>query len=279
MPGLAHLNPLSCRSLRLLGALGEHIDQRAWPASFRVGLAFRPEFRGLFLPLLPLPAGGMRLARQGSAGRLHRVVLHVKEVRRVVRAQARFRLGNEGLGRIAGHLADGDRQRGKLRAGTLLPGLGITLRLVLFDEDEVRHRFDGHQADLRMKGLVLAEGNLAGRHRRGEPLVFLLAETDQKRLQFLGDRLLGSIGGSDECIQAAKPEKPTQVAQPAIAGLDEDQMGGREQPVEKVQTLGGFQKPRHRFGTGTALDQRPLPPDPLAQGPRRHVQLACDAPA
>ena len=102
------------------------------------------------------------------------------------------------------------------------------------------------------------------------------AETDQKRLQFLGHRLLGSIGRGNEFVQTAELEKPTQVAQPAIAGLAEHHMGGREQPVEKVQALGGFQKPCYRLGTGTVRQQRSLPPDPVVQRPRRHVQLACD---
>ena len=92
----------------------------------------------------------------------------------------------------------------------------------------------------------------------------------------VGLRACPALGGGDEDVQAAELEKPTQVTQSAIAGLDKHQMGGREQPVQKVQAFGGFQKPRYRFGPGTVLDQRPLPPDPVVQGPRRHVQLACN---
>ena len=145
------------------------------------------------------------------------------------------------------------------RAGALLPGLRIALRLVLLDEDEVRHRFDGHQTDLWMKGFILAEGNLAGRHRGGKSLVFLLAETDQQRLHLLGHHLLGSIGRGDELVQTAQFQKPTQVAQTAIVGLDEHQMGGREQSMEEVESLGRFQEPRHAGSATNCSRSTPAP--------------------
>jgi hypothetical protein len=94
--------------------------------------------------------------------------------------QGRFGVCDKGFGRIAGHLEDGDWQRGKLGTGALLPSRRIPLWLVLFDEDEVRHRLDGYQTDLRMKGLVLAERDLAGRHLLGQSRVFLLAKTNQE---------------------------------------------------------------------------------------------------
>ena len=115
--------------------------------------------------------------------------------------QVGFGVRDQGFGRIAGHLADSDRQRGKLRVGALLPGRRIPLRLVLFHEDEVGHRLDGYQTDLGMKGFILAERNLAGRHVRGESRIFLLAETDQKRFQLLGHRLLGPVGRGDELAE------------------------------------------------------------------------------
>ena len=76
----------------------------------------------------------------------------------------------------------------------LVPGGGVPLRLILFQEEEVRDGFDGHQADLRVEGLVFAEADLACRHGGGQALVFLLAEGDQQGLHLLGHGLLGTIG-------------------------------------------------------------------------------------
>ena len=137
LPLLADRKPLAGRRFRLLGTLGEHLDQRVGASGFPGRLAFGLKVGGLLRALHQFAPRGLRLARQRAAGRPHRVVLHVKEVRRVMRAQTRFGLGDEGLRRIAGHLADGHWQRGQLRGGTLLPSLGIAARLVLFDEDEV----------------------------------------------------------------------------------------------------------------------------------------------
>ena len=114
-----------------------------------------------------------------------------------------------------------------------------------------------------MKGLVLAEGDLLRRHGGGKPLVFLCAEADQQRLHFGGHGLLRAVGRGDKGIQTTQLQKPPQVAQPAITGLTEHQMGGGEDPVEKVQARGGFQKPGRRCRPGTVLDQLPLALDPV----------------
>ena len=190
--------------------------------------------------------------------------------------QVRFRVCNNRFGRIAGHLTHGHRQRSEFLAGALLPGFCITLGLVLFDEDEVRHRLDGHQTDLRMEGLILAERNLAGRHLGGEPSVFFLAETNQQRLHLLGHRLLSSVGWGDEFVQTAQVQKPTQVAQATIVGLQEDQVGSREQSMEEVEPVRRFQEPRHALGPGTVFDQSPLAANPVLQRPRGNIQFACN---
>ena len=145
------------------------------------------------------------------------------------------------LGLIADDLTHGNRQGGKLRAQTPIPGVSIPLRLIFFQNEEIGHRFHPHQADLGMKRLVQGHADFPRGHPRGQPLIFLLAERDQQRLHLLGDGLLGAVGRGDELVQAAQFQERTQVAKAAVVGLNEDQMGGRQHPVQDGQAFGTFQ--------------------------------------
>ena len=94
-----------------------------------------------------------------------------------------------------------------------------------------------------MKGFVFAEADFAGRHLRGQPLVFLPAEFGQERFHLAGEGLLRPIGTRQEFVQAGQSQEPAHVAQPAVIGLHKNQMERHQQPVQEGEPLGGFQKP------------------------------------
>ena len=75
-------------------------------------------------------------------------------------------------------------------------------------------------------------------HRSGEPLFFLLAELGEQRFQASGEGLLGAVGGGQELVESAQPQKPAQVAQATVIGQPEHQMQGDVQAVEELKPVG-----------------------------------------
>ncbi len=135
------------------------------------------------------------------------------------------------FGLITDDLTNDDRQGCQPFVQASVPGEGVPLRLVLFQEDEVGGQIHGHQTDLRVKGFVLREGDLAGWHLGGQTAVFLLAKFAQQQLHFFRHRLLGTIGGRHEFLQAAEFQKLTEVANAAVRALHENQLSCHEQLV------------------------------------------------
>jgi hypothetical protein len=105
---------------------------------------------------VPGGGGGLmsppRLVGQHQAGRLHRFVLDMEQVGRMMGAEVLFRVSDQGFGLIAGDLANRYRPTGQPLVESLAPGFSIALGRVLFQQQEIGNRFDTHQADLRMKG-------------------------------------------------------------------------------------------------------------------------------
>jgi hypothetical protein len=149
----------------------------------------------------------------------------MKQVRRVLGAQMRLGAVDDCFGLVADDLAHDHRPQGERRAQTLIPGVRIPLRLVAFQEDEIRHRLDPHQADFGVKRLVCGDADFPRQHVRRQPLIFLLAKGDQQRLHLARNGLLGAVGRGDEFVQAAQFQELTQTANSAVVGLHEDQMG------------------------------------------------------
>lgn len=115
------------------------------------------------------------LARQRQASGVYQVLLDMEQVGGMMGAERLFGMGDQGLGLVAGDLADRHRPAGQPLVQALSPGRGVALGGVLFQQQEIGDRLDGHQADLGMKGFVFAEADFAGRHLGGQPLVFLPA--------------------------------------------------------------------------------------------------------
>ena len=88
--------------------------------------------------------GTLGLGGKSQTGGLHRVVLDMEQVGRMVGAEMLFGVGDERLGFVAGNLADGDRPTVQPLIEGLAPGFGVALWGVLFQQQEVGNRFDGH---------------------------------------------------------------------------------------------------------------------------------------
>ena len=61
------------------------------------------------------------------------------------------------------------------------------------ESQAVRNRFDGYQADLRVEGLIFAQGDAAFRHQLTKPLIFLLSELTDQMLDLRSKFLLRSV--------------------------------------------------------------------------------------
>ena len=97
---------------------------------------------------------------------------------------------------------------------------------------------------------------------------------DQQGLHLLGYGLLRPIGGCNELVQATQFDKPTQIAETAVVGLDEDEMGSRQETFQEIQPMRCLEEPSHVMGPRTPPHYRSLPPDPITQSPRRHTEFS-----
>ncbi len=113
---------------------------------------------------------------------------------------------DEGTGLVAGDLTNGHRPVGQPLVETGVPGFRVAPGGILFQQQEIGNRLDSHQTDLRMKGFVFADADLARRHLGGQSLLFLLAELGQRRFQTRGEILLGSVGSGQEFVESAEKQ-------------------------------------------------------------------------
>src|SRR5215813_6291139 len=115
----------------------------------------------------------------------------------------------------------------------LVPGLGIAMLGILFGQDKVRNRFDRHQANLRVEGLVFTNRDLFRRHALGHTMLLFRSESADFGLHLLRNLLLRAIGSCYEPIQSAQFEKLADEADSARTDLSENQMRGNHQAMQK----------------------------------------------
>lgn len=134
---------------------------------------------GLLEPLL----GRFQVPVQGQAGGLVQVGLHVHQVGAVLGRQALLGVGLQPLGQVAGDLDDRDGQALQGGSDGAGPGVRVPLGPVGFQHEEVGDRLEGHQAGLfAVEVLVLAQGNVLGRHAWGQLVPLLLVVVGQQTL-------------------------------------------------------------------------------------------------
>ena len=112
MAGLANGDPLDRRGFfgfRSLDVSCQLLDERILRALFPAGIVFGPQVRGFLPCLVQFLDGGLRLAAEGQTRGPDRVLLHVKQVGRVMGPQMTLRVSDEGFGLVAGDLEHRDR--------------------------------------------------------------------------------------------------------------------------------------------------------------------------
>jgi len=115
--------------------------------------------------------------------------------------EAGLGMSDQCFGFVRNALDYNHRERLQCGCNCVVPSLSIASFCILFEYQEVRYRFDGHQTDLWVKRLVLAESDFAFGHLLCKALVFLIAEQRNEFFEIACDSLLRSVGCSDESVQ------------------------------------------------------------------------------
>ena len=242
LPHLGSGQPLGRRVLRALCDLDPQrvIDR---PSGLPGGLLLlgRPLGRvGLGLGQSPL--GLPRLSGQGAGGAPAQLILDVEQVGPVRHAQAFTGVRRQRLGLVADSLDDGHRESRQSLGQGRRPGGRVAALGVLLHQQEVGGGLDGHQADLRVKRLVLADGDRLRRHGGGQALALLLAEVHEGLLEGGGHFLLRAVGGGHHAVEVAEAQEVTDEADAAGPLLGEDEVGGSDETVDEGQPLRGFEE-------------------------------------
>src|SRR2546422_2102645 len=98
--------------------------------------------------------GGTLFAGHGSGDGLAEFMLHMEEVRRVMRPKVVFNIGQKPWSLITGRLNDRAVETRKGRRHERVPGVVITRRCQLFQENGVAHGFYAHQAQTAWKRFI-----------------------------------------------------------------------------------------------------------------------------
>jgi len=111
-------------------------------------------------------------------------------------------------------LNDLDGKLGQCRIERLRPSRRAAILGILLQHNEVRDRLECHQADLRMKGLVLTYCHLPRCHPLGKRCSLLLGDCHHGLLQGDIQLLLATVGRGDECREPTELQKLTHRAYP-----------------------------------------------------------------
>jgi len=168
---------------------------------------------------------------------LPHLVLDVKQVGRV-RCPQRLGVAQQCRSLVRGGLDHINIQAACGCAQRCVPGRGIPLLGVLFQQDEVRDRLHRHQADVLREGsLVLADRGLLSFHARRKTRTLLGTELGQSRLDLHGQPLLRSVGRCDERAKARQLDEQAHQADPTGAHPCHDQVSSHDEAVQKGHAL------------------------------------------
>jgi hypothetical protein len=131
----------------------------------------------------------------------------MEEIWGMMRPQVFLDVFDNALAFITGRLHDVHRQPcgGLLQRGG--PGRGGAVLGILLDHNEIGDRLNGDQTRLRMKGLILADGNRFEAHACGQALPFRLTKLHHRLFQSRGDPLLRAVGSRHKMIEAGEFQK------------------------------------------------------------------------
>jgi hypothetical protein len=145
--------------------------------------------------------GSAYFGRHGSCDRLAQGLLHMEEVRRVLRPQMGRNGGQESWGLIACRLdaATVAPHQGLLHAG--LPGVVIACASRVLQENGVAHGLHPHQRQTACPRFILGAREVLSGHRLGQARTLLLAVQPDGLFHVTVHLLLGSIGSADKPIE------------------------------------------------------------------------------
>jgi hypothetical protein len=182
------------------------------------------------------------LARQRHRRGVRQLLLHMKQVGRVVSPHVSG-VSLQSASLVTHALHDGHRQALERPFQRLVPGLGVAMIAISFEQNHAANRLDGDEAGFWMKGFVLADGDVARRHLRTELQSFLAAELDNAVDDVLRDGLLSPVRSSDHTIEPGELQELRDVSNPAPAVSLKDQMDGDHDAVDELDSLGTFEEP------------------------------------
>ena len=151
----------------------------------------------------------------------------------------------DALGLVAGRLDDLDR----IACNRLLhrgrPFLCCPTGGILLQQDEVGHRFNGHQTGLRMKRLILADCDLFWLHPFRQTPFFLMPKRHNSLLHRHTDLLVRTIRSSHKPGQTAQLQKQANQTDATGTHLGHHKMGGKHQAMEELHTGRRLKKCHH----------------------------------
>ena len=175
-------------------------------------------------------------------------MLHMEEVRRVMRPKVMFNIRQQARGFIAGRLDD---LTVETRQGLLhqrMPGVLIACLGRLLQNNVVAHGLHPHQAKPACKRFILRQRDVFGGHLLRQTRALLLAVRHDRFFHVTVDLLLRPIGGPDKAIEARELQEQTHQANPTRTDFDTHQMEREDQAMQEGET-GDALKKRHDSGT------------------------------
>ena len=162
--------------------------------------------------------------RQRTGTRPRQLLLNVKHVRRMMGLKTVSGMSLQSGRLIADRLDDRHRQSVECRLQARIPGRRVSLIAIALQQDEPRNRFDGHQTDLGMKRLILANRDLPLGHLRSQLLLLGAGILVDQFGDAGGIRLLTAERTGDDTIQLSEFQEATEMPQAAMAVVLKDQM-------------------------------------------------------
>jgi hypothetical protein len=215
------------------------------------------QFRGALVGLVHRGLGLGDPTGHRRRGPPDELLLKMEQVRRMVGLQVRAGVLEQPRALVTGRLHDLD---GKIAHGggqLLAPRLAVAPVSILFQQDEARGCFHGHQARLGVEGLILEDGDLFGLHLLAQPLGLLIAEVAQLMFQLGDGLLLKAVGAGHEAVEPAELQKGADRPDATGVHLSDDGLNGQNDATKQVHALGAFEeldRGRRSVDRGLACD-------------------------
>ena len=207
--------------------------------------------------------GGPLCDGQRGRDRLAPCMLHMEEVRRVMRPKVVFHIREKSRGFITGRLAPlaGETRKGLFHQG--MPGVLSPCLRRLLQEHVVAHRLDPHQAQTSRTRFLLRQREVFGGHLVSQTRAFRLAVCHDGLFHATVDVLWRPLGGADTSIEARDRQEQTPQAHPTGPHCGPYQGDRQDKSMQEGETRNTLQKLNDR---GTRVEARLVRPPRLQRG-------------